>query len=297
MRADDASNRSVRIAVLMTCHNRRELTTSSVSALARAADPERIKLALYLVDDGCTDGTADAVRGLRPDATIVQGSGDLYWNLGMRRAWQEALKAPCDFYLWLNDDLILEPGSIDRLVCLADYRNVEFGGRLVIIGVTISRATGRRTYGGYLRSSRLSRLQFRRREPADTECCDTMNGNCVLIPARAAQEVGINSQYYTHSIGDIDYGLRAVKNGYTLIEHPEPVGFQERNEKWLQSVSRLTLKNWRYILLSPKGIPVKEWLRFCQEYGGLLWPANFLFRYIKIAVPKRSYRTSPVSFK
>ena len=85
-------------------------------------------------------------------------------------------------------------------------------------------------------------------------------------------------------MGDIDYGLRAVKHGYALLEHPVPVGFQENNEGWAQSVSYLNWGNWRYILRSPKGIRVGEWLHFCREYGGWLWPANFIWRYIKLMI-------------
>jgi GT2 family glycosyltransferase len=219
---------------------------------------------------------------LRPETTIIQGTGDLYWNLGMRLAWTQALKMETDFFLWLNDDLVLEPRSIDRLVDLWLARRVEKKDRLIIVGRTVSEKTGSTTYGGYLRTSKWSRLRFRRRVDGDLEECDAMNGNCVLFPRIAAEEVGVNSPFYTHSMGDMDYGLRARRKGYSIIEHPTPVGFQEENIAWANSVSHLGRDNWRYILTSPKGIRLGEWLHFCRQHGGLLWPFNFVIRYVKL---------------
>ena len=48
------------ISVLMTCHNRRELTLKCLGLLlSQIGEDARV----YLVDDGSTDGTAVAVAG------------------------------------------------------------------------------------------------------------------------------------------------------------------------------------------------------------------------------------------
>ena len=99
------------IAVILTCYNRREKTLSCLSGLYLAQEKCKdadIALSVYLTDDGCIDGTAQAVRSQfsDKDITILQGSGNLYWAGGMRLAWNEALKEDnkWDFYLLLNDD-------------------------------------------------------------------------------------------------------------------------------------------------------------------------------------------------
>ncbi len=269
------------VAVLLTCHNRCATTVEALGAL-RGAAGDHITLHTTLVDDGSTDGTAEAVEREFPEVHRIRGSGDLYWNGGMRLAWQSAIKFNPDFFLWLNDDLSLEPQSIDRLLELWRVRSGAVGKRLIVIGKTISPTTGETTYGGYWRASRLSKLRFRHRRGDDPDSCDTMNGNCVLIPRIAQQEIGINSPYFTHSMGDIDYGLRARRAGYTLVEHQTPVGFQERNEKWAKSVSRMGLDNWRFILLNPKGVRPIEWFHFCRLHGGVVWPLNFFGKYIRL---------------
>ena len=55
-----------RIAVLMTVHNRREKTLLCLERLFANRMPEGYSMAVYLTDDGCTDGTAEAVSAQYP---------------------------------------------------------------------------------------------------------------------------------------------------------------------------------------------------------------------------------------
>ena len=93
-----------RIAVLMTCHNRRVTTLKCLDAIEAQKDLGNISLQVYLVDDGCTDGTSEAIGAAHPDVTILAGDGSLYWAGGMRMAWKFAMQEDYDYYLWLNDD-------------------------------------------------------------------------------------------------------------------------------------------------------------------------------------------------
>src|SRR5574343_1009849 len=99
------------VAVLMTCFNRCDQTLLALEALAGAVG-KAAQLIVVLVDDGSTDGTADRVRRNYPDVHVVTGSGNLFWNGGMRLAWQSALPFEPSFFLWLNDDTVLRAGAI-----------------------------------------------------------------------------------------------------------------------------------------------------------------------------------------
>jgi GT2 family glycosyltransferase len=265
------------LAVLMTCFNRKATTLRSLAALdtacAGVADYR-----VYLVDDNSSDGTAHAVAAQFPDVRIVKGSGNLYWNGGMRLAWQTAIPDNPDFYLWLNDDTVLRPDAIRDMLEL--YRAQGFP-KTIVAGRTVDPVTKSVTYGGYRKAPGLSQLRFRRLA-RDELYCDSMNGNCVLIPRGAVDEVGINSDKYRHAFGDNDYGLRASRHGYRIVELKNPVAEQSKNLDFIKSTSVLTLGNWRKILLHPKGVPAAEWWWFCRQHGGLLWPVNFLWRYLKM---------------
>ena len=94
------------IAVLMTVYNRREATLRCLSFLFANVIPG-FELEVFLVDDGCTDGTRDAIRDSFPQVTIIESEGNLFWNRGMYLAWSTALTCDPDYYLWLNDDSFL----------------------------------------------------------------------------------------------------------------------------------------------------------------------------------------------
>lgn len=271
---------SSRISVLITSYNRRDLTLRCLKSIFNSSSGN-VEIEVYLVIDGSDDGTAERVRMLFPQVRIISGSGNLYWNGGMMLAWQCAIGRHTDFYLWLNDDTELKLNAIEKLI-LSYRSNEKCSPKTIVVGRTVS-VDGRTTYGGYVRNSRLSRLSFRHLRDDETSCV-TFNGNCVLIPACATDDIGLLCGGFTHAFGDNDYGLRATRAGYRIIEMKEPVAEQEANRLYSKSGRTLTLSNWRHVLFDPKGVPVVEWCRFCARHGGPLWPANFVFRYVKMFV-------------
>lgn len=265
----------------MTCFNRKALTLRALHALPEACGAD-IAFHVYVVDAGSTDGTRSAVATLNLPITIESATPDVFWNMGMRRAWELVDPISTDFYLWLNDDLELLPGSVSNLIRVYEDAAVDLGSKVIAVGRTVSLTDGTTTYGGYKRLGRISRISWRRLRD-DERQCDTMNGNCVLIPQQARDQVGISSRHFSHSFGDIDYGLRARRAGYTLIEAENPVGYQEYNPQ-VYSTRRLplTIKNLKWALFHPKGVPLKEWFIFCRAHGGPFWLANFVYRYLKL---------------
>lgn len=91
-----------RIAIIMTCFNRKEKTLKCLGSLL--ADSEH-NLQVYMVDDGSTDGTGDAVKVSFPQVNVIRGDGNLFWNRGMHMAFSKAVEVGYDFYLWVNDDV------------------------------------------------------------------------------------------------------------------------------------------------------------------------------------------------
>src|SRR5438270_419711 len=108
-------SRTIRIAVLMTVHNRRDQTLQSLAALHGQKLRPKVCVDTYLVDDGSTDGTAEAIRRQFPNVKVLQGTGNLYWVGGMRLAFAEAAHVDYHYHLWLNDDTVLFPDTIHVL--------------------------------------------------------------------------------------------------------------------------------------------------------------------------------------
>lgn len=200
----------MRVAVLLTCHNRKRKTVECLDKLYQQKLNDNVQFAVYLVDDGCTDGTSEAVATTFPQTNIIQGDGQLFWNRGMCLAWEESRKAgDFDGVIWLNDDTMLQADALQQVFQIA-FQNPES----IVVGTTeSSEGTGHVTYGG-LRNWKIV-------QPNDpNRICDTFNGNVVFIPKSVSDKIGYIDPYYQHSAGDYDYGLRASESGVSCIAAP-----------------------------------------------------------------------------
>ncbi len=281
-----------RLAALLTCYNRKEKTLASLTALSDQELPAEVKIDVYLVDDGSTDGTAAAVSQCYPQVKILQGNGSLFWNGGMRQAFAEALKHDYDYYLWLNDDTVLYPNALSTLL-KTSYSLAEQGEhRAIVAGSTCDPNTNALTYGGVVRRSRWRPLKFDLVEPSEqAKRCDTINGNCVLIPREVVQAVGNLDPAFTHYIGDWDYGLRAQQQGCTVWVAPGYVGTCSQNyQPGSGDNSPVPTGEQLKKMGQPKGLtvqeqilyPLREWKVFAQRHAGLLWLIYWLIPYRRL---------------
>ena len=69
----------MRIAAIITCHNRKEKTLVCLKSLFQIIQ----NIDVFLTDDGSTDGTSEAVKKIYPQVNIIQGDGNLFWSRGM----------------------------------------------------------------------------------------------------------------------------------------------------------------------------------------------------------------------
>ncbi|QIZ71562.1 glycosyltransferase family 2 protein [Oxynema aestuarii] len=276
------------IAALMTCHNRKTQTLASLDSFFTQTLPPDVRLSAYLVDDASTDGTSEAVRDRYPQTQIYRGDGNLFWNGGMRRAFEEALAGNYTYYLWLNDDTILYPDTIARLLEYAEQLEENTAAhRFVLIGSTCDPDTGNLTYGGMVRATWWHPLKFQLLPTADTlQTCHTMNGNCVLIPREIAQSVGNLDPNFVHSTGDLDYGLRVRQAGGTLWVLPGYVGTCKQNPREADVWENPNLNLWERLkkVSQPKGLPVQEWKVFAKRHAGPFWPFYWSLPYVRLVV-------------
>lgn len=279
----DQNIQRVDLAVLLTCHNRKDKTLSCLKSLSEQVDREDGPVQVYLVDDASTDGTAEAVTRQFGDVHLLQGDGTLFWNGGMRKAFQTASEKGYDYYLWLNDDTELLGDALDRLLSIAR----EYPGA-IIVGSTLDLKQEKHTYGGVLLGPGMSRLRFSQIVPHTDSVlpCDTFNGNCVLIPREVFNVIGNLSTDFTHGMGDFDYGLRAKQAGFESLVAPGYYGLCDPNQPPRCFDQRQSLFSRLKILHSPKGLPPAEWMRFTRRHAPFVWPFYILMLYFRVIFPR-----------
>lgn len=288
---------TVTIAALLTCYNRRSNTLQCLQALYQQAIPAHTRLQTYLVDDGSSDGTADAVQAQYPDVRVIKGDGSLFWNGGMRRAFEAAQLDDPDYYLWLNDDTVLYPQALETLLSVSAQLAEQGNNRAIIAVSTLDPETHTPSYGGLMQTYWWHPLKFHLVEPdpQQPKSCDTLHGNCVLIPRAVANLVGNLNPAFTHNLGDFDYGLRARRKGCSVWMAPGYLGTCSDNSPAKRMVkANLNSDSWKKVGDLPKGLAMEdvtlhsyqEWKAFCQEHGGLFWFFYWLLPYRRLLLLK-----------
>ncbi|MEM7591334.1 MAG: glycosyltransferase family 2 protein [Cyanobacteria bacterium P01_A01_bin.83] len=279
------------LAVLITCHNRRDITLACLDALYQ----QNVIFDVFLVNDGSSDGTSDAVRTIYPKVKILEGDGNLFWVGGMRLAFAEAIKHGYEHYLWLNDDTILEPNALDVLLNTHSLLVNQTQANSIVVGTVKSPVTNKYTYGGRVRSKKKFSHTFELVEPQETpQECDTMQGNIVLIPSSVAERVGNLEAAFTHQRGDLDYGLRAKKLGCSIFVAPGYLGYGTQNSvsgSWVDM--NLSVYQRLKKALQIKAFPPKEWTIFTRRHSGYFWFIYWTFPYIRAVIGYRNLSASP----
>jgi len=280
----DVASSRLRLAALLTCHNRRALTLRCLASLnaAMKVSAGRVAVDVYLVDDGCTDGTGDAVRARFPDVHVISGTGDLFWCGGMRLAWKHAAVKDYDGYLWLNDDVAIDEDALERLVDVAVQRQRDDGAVIVVGGTRADEphAADAVTYGGLSERGVLPTSE-------DVRRIQLFNGNIVLVSRRAFAVLGGLSSAYTHGLGDIDYGIRAKKAGVPAWLAAGSLGSCAANHtaRW----QRRDLPVWTRLreLHRPTGCPPWQLARLVWSNGGWWFPWSVAKLYCEALFPRR----------
>jgi len=268
----------MRITAILTSHNRREKTLACLRSYFDQALRTPATLEAVLVDDGSTDGTAEAVQAIAAPVTIVRGSGDLYWAAGMALAEKEALRRAPDCLLWLNDDVVLDRDALERLLAVAGKGD----STCIVVSAVRDPTTGDTTYSG-LRRRDYHPLRYERVEPADRPLAvETFHGNIVLVPRAVAVSIGGIDGQFAHGAADYDYGLRATKAGVINLLAPGTVGtcsWDSPNKPWLNPSK--PFRERLQFLLGPKGLPPRSFARYLRRHGGRAWFVFWLALYAK----------------
>lgn len=271
----------MKIITIFTCFNRKEKTENCIKSLTE--QNPGVRFTFVAVDDGSSDGTPDALRGMEGyDIHVLEGNGSLYYSGGMRLGMSYALEnfQSADYLLMVNDDVEFRKGCILKM---AEQSRAQKDA--VIVGA-MADTDGNMSYSAILYENG---LRYRKLETAEWEReADTFNANCVLIPYKAFQRVGTMDEHYVHSLGDFDYGLSLKSEGYSIHVSKNYVGMCNNNpshNSWtnpaLGRVERIRKKE------SPKGAPARQWFYFVKKNFGLpLALKSSITPYIRILIGK-----------
>lgn len=279
--------KSHKVAVLLTCHNRKDKTIACLSSFYEADLPSTHQFDVYLTDDGSTDGTSQAVQSSFPKVNIINGNGNLFWAGGMRSAWSEAISTNhYDAFLLLNDDVILKKDFFINIMAAERYAIMETGKKGIYSGATIDTKTQQTTYGGSKIKTNHFIVRHDLLSPGDKpQECEITNANILWVDRSVVDEIGILDSKYTHGIADYDYSLKAHKKGFPIYLAPNVCGICEFDHGNNWKPKSVPLKKRIDYLMSPKGLAHNEYLSYIKEHFPLFLPYSFAMLWVKTLFP------------
>ena len=280
------------VAVVLATHNRRSSTLRSLASLLVAADTANAQISVIHVDDGSSDGTAQEVLRLIPDAQQILTDGNQYWAGAMRQGLALAYQSNPDYVLWLNDDVLLYPDALKELLAVSNNP----AALTIAVGALVEPGTDTCSYSAVTAQRTWRNTVFGLLTPDQANsatAADTMNGNLVLLPRAVYQQVGNFDPVFQHGMADYDYGLRATQRfGCRIAVSSRFLGECARNstEGTFRDRSLGLRERWK-LLLDPKGLPPKQWIHFQRCHGGPTWPIAAISPYVQTLIPRRLNQT------
>jgi len=254
------------VEIVIPVHNRRDTTLQALRSLSRV-ESDNFTFHIIIVDDGSTDGTAEAVRKQFPDVQIVGGDGTLHYAAGTNRGILEALKLKADFVLVANDDSIFHPEFLERLISTANKNPRSVLGAMLLLWDRPDRVfqvdfRWQTIRGGWQQKDLRSVFDL----PREAFKVEGLAGNCVLISSAAIKECGLmDERKFPHGWGDIQYFVRMRKAGWKLLIEPRAYVWCEPNTN-LPPLHTLSARKALTILLKDRRHPLNLQRQFIARW-------------------------------
>jgi GT2 family glycosyltransferase len=295
-----------KIATILTVFNRREKTLSCLQHLYEALEAynqsasDGVTLSVFLTDDGCTDGTADAIRSTFPDKDIhiVQGTGSLFWAGGMRLAWQTAIDSGTawDYYLLLNDDTNIYNNVFEELFEADEYGYRQTGKHGLSSGITCQPGKQNEiTYGGIKFLSKTKGRYQLAKQTGTPQSVDSTHANILLIHNEVVATIGIFYEGYRHGGADVDYAMTCNRHRFPVYITAHICGeceFDHDSDKGeIERLMEMTLAERKAYVNSPIHSD-HDYLLRVRRNQPLRFPLTWLIRTIRLYLPGLYYKIS-----
>ena len=196
----------------------------TLECLASLKAQENISPEIIVVDNGSTDDSVARIREAHPDIVLIESPDNLRFgggaNLGLRRA----LDRGADFILLINNDAVLAPGALAKMIAHAREEDVGLVAPLIYYYDDPDRIW---SIGGPIRPALLEvDHQFRGEVdpggwPRVVEQ-DFVTSCCVLIPRRTLDRIGLyDTDHFIHYYEDADLCYRIRAAGMSIRVAPE----------------------------------------------------------------------------
>ena len=227
------------VAVIILNWNRPRLSIKTVNSLLKIRH-RHFTYQIFLVDNGSSDNSVKRfgrVYGQNKKVTIFSTGSNLGFSDGNNFAIKQALKDKSDFILLCNNDVVVDPPFLEKLLIpFKNNRHLGIAGPKIYFapgfefhrnrytkkdrGKVIWSAGGHMDWANILGSNigvdQVDCGQF----DSPTTNIDFLSGCCMLIRASVLAKIGLLDPAYFMYLEDVDFCQQAKNHGYHILYCP-----------------------------------------------------------------------------
>jgi len=237
------------VSVIIVTRNTRDLTLAAVRSVLERRDG--LSVEVTVVDNGSTDGTADALRTEFPGIRCLRSETNLGFAKAVNRAARESNG---DFPLLLNSDAVLRPGALAAAV---EWMRAH--PRCGVTGAQLLNADGSRqnsianfpTLATELLNKSLLRRMLPHRYPGKEQIFDsaveveTVIGAFMLVRRELWDLLGGLDERFFFFVEETDFCFQARKQGWMVMHLPHVFVSHGRGQSAKQVLPAARVEYWR----------------------------------------------------
>lgn len=233
MRVEPEPPRPPTVIAVVPTRNRQALTLRCLEQMT--AQTYRA-LAVVIVDAQSTDGTPETVRQRYPSVVVLAAGDRDFWAGATNHGVRHALELGADYVLTINDDAVVEPDYVERLVALAQAHDGQILGSQINYLADRDRvwALGSQTTWGTQDFLRLAYADHALAQlpaavtQAPVIAVDALPGNGVLIHHSVYRHIGLyRARLLPHYHADSEFVMRAISHGINAYVTPQVILYND----------------------------------------------------------------------
>ncbi len=273
LQSSDSATELPLVAIIVLNWNAWEITSDCLESLKQLDYPN---YKIIAVDNGSTDRSADRLSDRFPDVCLIRNKQNLGFAAGNNAGIRYALEDGAQYVLLLNNDTIVSPPFLSRMICSAQAHpgvgilnpkiyysdppdRIWYAGGRFSPWSGFARHIGQRARDG-VRYSRTREVNF-------------VTGCALLIKTEVIARIGLLDERFFMVCEDTDWSIRAQKAGFkaiyvadAVIFHRESYTIKQKVGKWIRDYHNMRSS----LLLARKHAQWYHWPSFLIFLGATL---------------------------
>ena len=213
------------VSVVLVSFNTRNLTLEAIESLQNSVSNGDLKLQIIVVDNGSTDGSAEAIATRFPDATTIKLGKNLGFGAANNRAFE---LVDGSYILLLNTDTIVRDGAVESMVTAIE-ENMDIGA----VGCRLENSDGslQKSCWSFPTPARacleaiglnrsVLRRDWHRWDHSSTQMVDFVIGAALLLRRQALESIGGFDERFFLYAEEADLQKRLWQAGWNVVFCP-----------------------------------------------------------------------------